>query len=79
MNAYDAARLPQNPRDNAASMGVPPPANVSILRTVSEVDYATDYLIDHTFVKKDVIDVTDSLVEHSFTTKEITDIFDSID
>lgn len=78
LNAYDATRLPQCPGDYVNEIGVPRPDDVNILRTVSEVDYTTDYLLDQTFGKKDVLDVTRSVLEHSFTTKEIRDITDSI-
>lgn len=69
LQAYDGNNLPQSPGDFVLGRD-----HTNVLRTVSEVDAATDYLINQTFVKKDIMEFTNLLVEHTFTTKEIRDI-----
>lgn len=78
INVYDTTQLPQSPGDYHANFGVPPSNNVDILRTVSEVDYTTDYLIDRTIFKKDINNMTDTLLQNAFTVTEIRDITETI-
>lgn len=63
---YDSKRLPMQPENTVI--------DPDILRTVSEVDNVTDYLVDSVFHKINIIEFNENLIELCFTKTEMKSI-----
>lgn len=78
LRAYDTNRKPQLPGDFIESVGITQPEGASALRTVSDVDIATDYMVDRTIVIADMNDTAVGLIENVFTADELRGITHSL-